>query len=126
MLNDVDKIDFNAWVVFEDYGANNPDRHSKKYGGYIALFKKIGRIDTYNSLSYRDGYKGLPAGWNYNMTLTYPYSKSLSFYLKGENLFKDALKTDYYRINQKTGQTTYLNDVSVFDRRVWLGLEYQF
>ncbi len=126
MLNDIDKIDFNAWVVFEDYGANSSDRYINKYGGYIALFKKIGKIDTYNSLSYRDGYRDLSAGWNYSTTLTYPYSKNLSFYLKGENLFKDALKTNYYRVNLITHQTTYLNDISVFDRRVWLGLEYQF
>ncbi|MFK5881737.1 MAG: TonB-dependent receptor plug domain-containing protein [Sulfurospirillum sp.] len=125
-LNDTDKIEFNFWVVFENYGKNSNDRYHNRYGGYLTLFKKIAKIDTYNSIAYRGGYSNASAGWNYNLTLSYPYSKHLSFFLKGENLFKDALKTDYYRVNPLTLQVTTLDNISVFDRTVWVGMEYEF
>ncbi len=125
-LNVTDKIEFNAWISFEDYGKNANDRYETKHGGYVALFKKLGSIDTYNAITYRDGYDNLSSGWNYNITLSYPYSKHLSLFLKGENLFKDAVKANYYRVNPLTQQVTTLDNVSVFDRTVWLGMEYEF
>ncbi len=125
-LNVSDKVEFNAWISFEDFGKNSIDRYETKYGGYIALFKKFGKIDTYNAITYRDGYDNLSAGWNYDLTLSYPYSKHLSLFVKGENLFKDALKTNYYRLNPLTTQVTTLSNVSVYDRTVWLGMEYEF
>ena len=126
VLNNTDKIESNFWVLFEDYGKNSSDRYINRYGGYLTLFKKIAKIDTYNSIAYRDGYDSVSAGWNYNLTLSYPYSKHLSFFLKGENLFKDALKTNYKRINPLTHLITTLDNVSVFDRTVWFGMEYEF
>ncbi len=122
----LDKIEFNAWVSSDDYGKSSSNRHEQKYGGYLALFKNFSKIDTYNSISYMYGYDGKKHGWNYNATITYPYSKKLTFYLKGENLLNKAMGTDYYRINQITGSKTILNDISPFDRTVWFGLEYQF
>ncbi len=126
MLNDLDKIEFNFWVMFEDYGKNSTDRYDNKYGGYLTLFKKFGKIDTYNSITYRDGYDNIPPAWNYDLTLNYTYSRHLSFFLKGENLLKDAIKTDYYRVNPLSHQVTTLNNTPVFDRTVWFGLEYEF
>ncbi len=126
MLNDLDKVMFNAWVVFEDYSKYSDDRYDKLYGGYITLFKKLGKLDSYNSLTYRGSYSGVPVGWNYDLTLSYPYSKKLSFFLKGKNLLNKALKTDYYRLNPLTNQLSVLNNVSVCDRTIWVGMEYQF
>ena len=125
-FNGTDKIEFNFWTVFEDFGKNSSNRYDAKYGGYLSLFKKFGKIDTYNSITYRHGYDNVGAGWNYNLTLNYLYSRHLTFFLKGENLFKDALKSDYYRVNPLTTQVTTLDNVSTFDRTVWLGLEYEF
>ena len=125
-FNGTDKIEFNFWTVFEDFGKNSSNRYDAKYGGYLSLFKKFGKIDTYNSIIYRHGYDNVGAGWNYNLTLNYLYSRHLTFFLKGENLFKDALKSDYYRVNPLTTQVTTLDNVSTFDRTVWLGLEYEF
>jgi len=125
-FSDLDKIEFNAWISSNDFGKSSSDRYDHKIGGYLALFKNFGKLDTYNSISYMYGYDGKKPGWNYNATITYPYSKKLTFYLKGENLLNKAITTDYYRYNPITTQKTTLNNISPFDRTVWFGLEYQF
>jgi len=116
-----DKIDFNFWALFGKYKDSKID-HFEEYGGYISLYKKLYGIDTYNSLSYVSGNSGMSDGWNYNVTLTYPYSKNLSLYIKGINIFDTALKSDYIGINP----LTKLNNVSNIDSSVWVGLEYEF
>jgi len=125
-FNSTDNIEFGTWVIFEDNGKLSQDRYNNKYGGHVALYKKLGKLDTYNSLTYIDGYGSEDAGWNYNATLTYTYSKNLSLFIKGENLFKKALKTDYYRVNPLTNQKITLDNISVFDRTILVGMEYKF
>ncbi len=116
----LNSITFNGWIYYLD-----GKQFYKFYGGYVTLFNSVGRFDLYNSVSYRDGYANKPA-FNLNSTVTYHASRNLTLYLKGNNLLNRAITTDYYRINPLNGKKTVLNDVSVFDRTVWLGLEYKF
>jgi outer membrane receptor for monomeric catechols len=54
------------------------------------------------------------------MGLTYSYSDDLKIKLKGENLLDKAYTDRFYRVDG-----TYI-DVTPFDRRVYIGLEYLF
>ena len=125
-LGSNDKIDFNFWAVFSDYSENHLDRYKEEYGGYISLYKKFYDIDTYNSLSYVTGKSGLSDGWNYNVTLSYTYSKRLSLFLKGINLLDKAYESDYISVNPITSEVIKLDNISNIDRSIWFGLEYQF
>ncbi len=126
LLSGNDKIDLNFWAIFSDFSKNYSDRYREEYGGYISLYKKFYNIDTYNSLSYVTGKSELSDGWNYNVTLSYVYSKKLSLFLKGINLLDKAYESDYISVNPITSQVTTLNNVSNIDRSIWFGLEYQF
>ncbi len=120
------KIEFNFWIALMDLGKNNKDRYRETHGGYLSVFNSVGRFDFYNSLSFICNHGSDDNGYNLNSTITYRYNKDISFYLKGENLLNDAIETTYYRYNPLTTVKTTLDNVNVFDRRVWLGLEYQF
>ncbi|MDD2384527.1 MAG: hypothetical protein PHN18_10090 [Sulfurospirillaceae bacterium] len=121
MFNNTDRIDFNAWILDASYDNNNFES-----GGYVALYAKFLGLDTYNSLSYVNGIDDIPAGWNYDATITYPYSKQLSIFLKGRNLLHKAFKSNYMSINPLTMQVSTLNHISNVDRTLWLGFEYSF
>lgn len=124
-LNNSDKIDFNAWAIYQT-NKNDGNDHKEEYGGSISLYKKFSSIDTYNSLSYVTGKESMADGWNYNATLSYQYSKNLTFFLKGVNLLDKALKSDYTSLNYQTLQLVKLENIDNIDRSIWLGLEYQF
>lgn len=125
-FNSTDKIGFTAWTLINDYGKKSSDRYQNEYGGSLSLYKKIFSFDTYNSLTYVNGKNDNPDGWNYNATITYPYSKQLSIFLKGKNLLNKALTSDYSSINPFTTQITKLDNIANVDRIVWFGLEYKF
>ncbi len=121
-LNSFDKISCNYWYYRLKYHAGTFTYR----GGYVQLYKKLGVVDFYNSLTYRDGYSSLKAGFNYSFTLNYRYSKVLNFYVKGINIFKKALKTNYYGYDLATRDILELKNVDVIDRKFWIGMEYQF
>ncbi len=104
------------------------DFRSKRnlFGGYIALFNRIGRFTLYNCLSYRGLYGSHRPAYNLSSTLTYRATRNLVVYLKGTDLLNRAITTDYYRFDPINRHLTVLKDVPVFDRTVWLGVEYKF
>jgi iron complex outermembrane receptor protein len=114
-------ITFNAWVYHL-----HSNKSYKFYGGYVSIFNKLGKFDLYNDLSYRDGYEDQKPAFNLNSTVTYHATKNLVLYAKGNNLLNKAITTDYYRINPLTGEKTILKRVPVFDRTIWIGMEYKF
>ncbi len=121
-----DKFEVSGWTVLQDNGASAPQRHTNRYGAEAALFKRLGKFDTYNMLSYRSGYDDVPVGWNYHVTLSYEVTRKLQLYLKGENPFGTALKTNYFRVDPLQQTTTTLEHVEVYERSVMAGLELQF
>ncbi len=96
------------------------------YGGLIAFYNSFGKFYFYNDLIYKHWIGIEHDGWNVNSTITYRYSRKLSFFVKGENIFDKALKSDYLRINYLDGTIEKLDNVDSIERRFWLGLEYQF
>lgn len=123
-LNREDKVESGIWVADQDLGQIVPP--DTIVGAYMALYKRFGRLDTYNMLSYRSNYNELPTGWNYHVTLSYEWTRDLTAYVKGENLFDSALKTNYLRVNPLNGEITEFNEVSVYERSIMVGVEYQF
>lgn len=111
------------------YGDDDmPLTQSSKVGGLLQLFNTFGNFDLYNELLYRSGYSyqtssglnvDVKAGVDYTAGITYHASKDLSFFLKGENLFNNAIKTPY-------PTATYVDYISPFDRTVRVGLKYLF
>jgi hypothetical protein len=121
-----DKLEISGWTARQDSGASDPNRYANLYGVEAALFKRLGKFDTYNMLSYRSGYDDVPIGWNYHVTLSYEVTRKLQLYLKGENPFGTALKTNYFRVDPLQLTTTTLERVEVYERSVMAGLELQF
>ena len=122
-IDDINRIDTNIWINNET-NRNGSRSYSLRLGGYISLFNTFGKWDVVNSLRFY----GLDyeTSYNYNIAVTYKHDRNLSFFIKGTNLFNDALETDYYRINPLSMARTELNNVSVYDRTLWVGWEYQF
>ena len=118
----LDKLEFNYFASKVKYSS----RYFTYTGGHISLFKRLGEVDTYTSLVYRNGYRYLKSGWDFSISLSYRLDKKLSFYLKGINLFDRALKTNYFGYDFESGKVISLKDVDVIDKMVWIGLEYQF
>ncbi len=121
-LNAFNKLILNGWYMKRTMGSSI----NNIFGGFVSVFNRLGKFDFFNSLSYRGIYDSKRPAFNLNSTVTYHASRNLTLYLKGNNLLNRAITTDYYRINPLNGKKTVLNDVSVFDRTVWLGLEYKF
>jgi hypothetical protein len=118
-----DKFVLRGYVSHVDYNTGT----NTYRGGDASFYKRIGeKLDLYTSLVYRDGFGDLKAGYDFHMALTYNYDKKLSFYVKGINLLKKALKTDYYGYDFATSEVLKLPDVDVIDRTIWIGMEYQF
>ncbi|MDD3324713.1 MAG: hypothetical protein PHN38_06300 [Sulfurospirillaceae bacterium] len=126
-LDASNRVDFNAWATSGDTGKNSPNRYQSNYGGYVLMLNTIGKWDFSNGIFYKEGFETpQKSGFNFNSAITYRHSRNFSIFLKGFNLFGDAIKTDYYNVNPLTSARTSINDVDSFDRSVWLGLEYQF
>ncbi len=115
------KVMLNAWFYHL-----NSDNSYNYYGGYISLFNKIGKFDLYNNVSYREGYDDQKPAFNLNSTVIYHATSNLILYVKGNNLLNKAITADYYRINPLTKEKTILKRVPVFDRTIWIGMEYTF
>jgi len=120
------RIDINFWAVAADYGLNFEDRYSNDYGASFSLYRKFGKLDTYNSLDYTYGRDKNPDGWNYSFTLNYEYSKDLTLYIKGINVLDKALSSDYIGYNPLNNKLTVIDDVQNVDREFWVGMEYKF
>jgi len=125
-INPLNKIIFNAWMDISHKNGESLSNASKYYGGLITLFNTIGKFDLYNNITYKHWDSVEHDGWNLNSAVTYHYSRQLTLFVKGENILNSALKSNYFSVNPLNGERSYLNNVDSIDRRVWLGMEYQF
>lgn len=124
-IDALNRIDSNIWLTHVTNENTGQSKYTTTMGGYVTLLNTIGQWDISNSVRFY-GLDYHPS-YNYNIALTYRHTRQLSFFLKGNNLFKDALTTDYLRVAQNFPYTqTILEDVSIYDRTVWFGVEYQF
>lgn len=114
----------NAWTVHSRY--RNGLGSSNTYGFYLSLTNTLDRFDIHNDLVYKY-YRSSGRGLDWNFALTYHHSRRLTLFLKANNILGEALKQNYFTVNPfALNPLTELKDVSVFDKRVWAGWEYQF
>ncbi len=116
-------IEAETFMVIPDYGNG---MGNKLYGAHLVAYNRVGDIDIYNSLVYRDWTRDDGDGIDYSFTLSYSPLPSLRLYLKGINIFDTAIKTNYYGYDLASRQLLKLPEISVIDRQIWVGLEYQF
>ncbi|WP_035587140.1 TonB-dependent receptor [Hippea jasoniae] len=124
-FNPFSKMEDGIWI-YRLIGRGNTLSRYTVTGGYITLFNTIGKFDLYNSISFQHGHPYYKSGFTYDCTITYSPNRDLSIYLKGINILGRSPKINYIRINPYTGQKNFLNNVSSFDRTIWVGIEYKF
>lgn len=118
-----------AWSLYTDN--RNTHTHSTDYGGEIFHDFVFEKWTLHNDLLYRK-FQSYKTAWNWNVALTWNPIHHWSFFVKGENLLDRGGENRYFSIDPRpllTGMPmtiTRLNHVDPFDRRIWLGLEYQF
>ncbi|BBG65960.1 hypothetical protein NNO_1257 [Hydrogenimonas sp.] len=95
------------------------------YGASLNYIDSVGRLDIYTGLNYIYSPEVKP-GFDLNAALTYRRSRNLSLFLKGSNILGKALKSEYYGIDPFTGEKSEIGNVDVIDKRLWVGVEYQF
>ena len=105
-------------------GASVPGVHlSPDYGILLESYNAFGRFDLYNALHIRGPYTlgeaSVDTSYDYTLAIRYRYDDSLSIGIRGENLFDKGFEQAYADI----GATAV---VPVYDRKIWLNLEYQF
>jgi len=90
-------IDMDNKVILEYFKMYKEKTLSSKEGMLLQVFNKIDNIDIYNELVYRDGYNieniAILSGYDWTMSLNYPFSKKLNLKLKAENILNKASKT---------------------------------
>lgn len=102
----------------------------------------VGNIDEYNAyVLLSNHYESLEISngmiWNYNSyyeknyfdwtsSVTWNYSEDLTFTLKGENLLDRAQAYNIFRIDPSTGSRLTPINLSSFDQRISIELEYLF
>lgn len=124
-LNELDYLMANFFIMrFDNKSLNYSDTI---YGGNIRLLNSIDKFDFYNELIYKDGYKDVDPGYNYNFAITYNHTKDFAIFFKGENIFDKAIKTRYYVLDSNSIAGFRLSDsISVSTKRFTIGLEYKF
>ncbi len=116
------KVTVNGWY----YRFSYKERKRNVFGGFVSLFNRFGNFSLFNSFVYHSIAQSHRPSFNLSSTITYAPSNGLTVYLKGTNLLNRAITMDYLRVNPLTGQVSVLDKVPVFDRRIWIGLEYKF
>ncbi|WP_456381339.1 TonB-dependent receptor plug domain-containing protein [Hydrogenimonas sp.] len=119
----VNLFKLDLWKVINEY--NNDLGSDRTYGGVASLTFTYDLFDIHNDLVYKY-YPSFDPGLDWNFALTYHHSRRLNLFFKANNILGKALKMDYYTFNPVTGNVTELDDVTLFDKRVWVGMEYQF
>ncbi|MCF6200557.1 MAG: hypothetical protein L3J42_00270, partial [Hydrogenimonas sp.] len=94
---------------------------SPKYGAHLQIFNSIGKFDLYNQLGYRSNYDSygvyIKPTFDYSAAVKYRVTKDLSIGVKGENIFGTGYKQSYPGLPYA---------MPIFDRKIWLNMEYLF
>ena len=109
---------------------NSPDSIISFYKEYIAVARNINtykKFDIFNELVYRtNNYIKDGHSCNYSAGVKYNYNDSISFSIKGINLFDNASKEKYIRINKRTFQEEEPLLISPIDREIRLSARWVF
>jgi hypothetical protein len=119
------KLRMNLFLTEGDFSGGFQKIYGRFYGGYIGLLGSFSKFEHSEILTYRDGNYNNDYGINLNITFSYFITNDLTVYLKGINLLDKALTTDYYKTDF-LGNVEYLEDMKILDRRIMVGLEWEF
>jgi len=118
-LREEHRFDYDNKLIVEFFHSYKDKYLSPGSGALIQLFNKIGSVDIYNELIYRDDYSAMgidmDAGYNYSLGVIYPVNRDLTLKCKGENLFDTASEASLGTLN-----------IPAIDRRVTVTMEYEF
>ena len=97
---------------------------SPKYGLNVRLFNTYAMFDIYNELLYRSSFTAqvgqsvyVPYSLDWTLGIKYHHSKDFSIGLRGENILDRSQHIPF---------RGYDKIVQMFDRKVWINLEYTF
>ena len=117
------KFDYFNKISFDIATGDNGEssEFSSKYIGHIIAYNRYGKFDFYNELDYKNGYVlyGVAVGDTYNFTssIKYHITNDLSGGIKAENIFDNSAEQVYKNMNEP---------IPVFDRKIWINMEYLF
>jgi len=124
--NDYDKlfIDLSYKKV-----TNIPVGDKSKHNYYKALLKSINtynKFDIFNEVIYDRNNIVQENFFNYNAGVIYNYTQDLTFSLKGENILGKANESSYLMLDNTTLQKEDNLNISPFDQKLTLSMEYLF
>lgn len=96
---------------------------NRTYGFYIRSLNKYQKLDITNELFIVDSTATdteEDIGWQYNLGVTYHYSKDLEFFARGYNFFDSAIEYNY--LNYQNGQ----GNITSTEQRFYVGFGYTF
>ncbi len=117
------KFDLKNKLTVDAYHGRRKDamEYSPPYGGHIIVYNSYKKFDFFNMLDYRAPYSDygidVEASYDWTSSVRYHYTKDLLFGIKGENILDKGYKQVYKGLSYP---------ISVFDRKVWFNVEYQF
>ena len=117
------KFDYFNKISFDISMGDNTEslELSPKYIGHIIAYNRYGKFDFYNELDYRSHYElyGVTVSDTYNFTSSVKYhiTNDFSAGFKAENIFDDSAEQVYKNLDEA---------IPVFDRKVWVNMEYLF
>ena len=98
----------------------------KEYRATLRNINTYGKFDIFNELLWFRDHDVKENFYDYSAGFIYHATKDLSIKLKATNIFNDAQKASYPRVNPQTFQPEESLQISPIDRRVLLSLEYLF
>ena len=117
------KFDLKNKLTVDAYYGRREDaaEYSPPYGGHIVAYNSYKKFDFFNMLDYRASYSDydidVEASYDWTSSIKYHYTQDLLFGIKGENILDKGYKQVYKGLSYP---------IPVFDRKVWLNMEYQF
>jgi len=101
-------------------------KNYKQYTGVVRNINSYQKYDIFNELVYDRNNISKENFYNYSLGVQYHYDDAITVALKGLNIFDDARKSDYYRINPTTFPPEQPLQASVIDREVLLSASWVF
>lgn len=123
------KFDFNLAANRTKWKDNKEFSTPWFYGGYVRFLTSYKKLDISNALIFGFGDKKSKDFYSLNVALNYRHSRNLNFYIKANNIFDSGYKQNFngFKIqNDRIEGIETLNNVKIFPREFFIGVEYLF
>ncbi len=107
------------------------ERSSNKTAAFIRSLNRIAKFDIFNEVIYNHNNKNHEHYYDYSAGIEYHYDDTLSFSLKGENIFDAGYEDTYGRVNIQTLPSISITPdeplmISPVEQRFYMSVEYVF